>query len=569
MGLFGGSDSEDKKEDTNSDSYYNSPVNPHIVDARVENARSDTVTEQKLTKQSFDGNLGKTTILSEKPLSEFLNATERPHFIFHAEGKPPRKDGNKFLKPHDSGGLAVCFTDKRVILVAGMKDDNHTEEICYTDLRDYETSKGKMKHRISLETEESEYDIYISNYYSKNDLQILSDFLDGGSSASGHEPQQKSDGISKDGSKSVSLNNESQQNVDDGSERNVSQPMSPDISAEELLKYVDEDMKSRRKKELTRTEGETNKPVYKYIDNNTEYVARVLKSSSGNNWYKKNGQKETPSSGRIKYTLTNKEILVIKPEGEEDKIDTIKYSDIADFQSICEGYSSLFSSKRLAVEINTKENHYILNTREWDIVRFINFIRQQTCDEYEFVLMSPECKEKMPESRRFSPYVKVLDRETGVAQMESQGWNYGIGFVQRTKSKSVIEKQGYKIEASDIVIKQDEIKIEGRDNSGKSVTIRRAFDSVGTVDAHTGGQTASSVTVYTDAGVYDIETSYYPLGAEQIREYLMSKIETAEPSSQGEESAIEKIEKLADLRDNGVLTEKEFKEKKQELLDDL
>jgi uncharacterized protein YnzC (UPF0291/DUF896 family) len=49
----------------------------------------------------------------------------------------------------------------------------------------------------------------------------------------------------------------------------------------------------------------------------------------------------------------------------------------------------------------------------------------------------------------------------------------------------------------------------------------------------------------------------------------MSKIETAEPSSQGEESAIEKIEKLADLRDNGVLTEKEFKEKKQELLDDL
>jgi hypothetical protein len=178
--------------------------------------------------------------------------------------------------------------------------------------------------------------------------------------------------------------------------------------------------------------------------------------------------------------------------------------------------------------------------------------------------MSPECKEKAPESRGFPPHVRVLDRETGMAQMESQGWNYGIGFVQRTKSKSVIEKQGYKIEASNIVIKKDKIRIEGKDNSGKSVNIRRAFDSIGTVDAN-----KHTVTVYTDTGVYDISTGYYPPGAEHIREYIMSKIETAEPSSQDEESAIDKIEKLADLRDDGVLTDEEFEEKKSDLLDEI
>lgn len=367
----------------------------------------------------------------------------------------------------------------------------------------------------------------------------------------------------------MSSNNEPQQNVDDTSEKSVSQPMSPEISVKELLKHVDKGRESRIKKELTSTEGETNEPIYNYIDDNTDYVASIFKISSRHEWYKKNGQKKTTSSGRIKYTLTNEKVLIIKPEAEEDKIDTIKYSDIVHFQSIWEGYDSFFSSNRTAVELNTKENHYILNTEERDTIRLINFIRQQTCDEYEFVLMSPECEEKAPESRGFLPHVRVLDRETGMAQMESQGWNYGIGFVQRTKSKSEIEKQGYKIDASNIVIKQDKIKIEGKDNSGKSVNIRRAFDSIGTVDADAGGVAVDGVTVYTDAGVYDIRTQYYPLGTEQIRDYLMSKIETAETSSQDEESAIDKIEKLADLRDNGVLTDEEFEEKKSDLLDEI
>ena len=172
----------------------------------------------------------------------------------------------------------------------------------------------------------------------------------------------------------------------------------------------------------------------------------------------------------------------------------------------------------------------------------------------------------VPESRRnLIPNIRVLDKETGMAQMESQGWNYGIGFVQRTKSESVIKKQGYKIEPSNIVINQDGIKIEGNDNSGtrgKSVNIRRTFDDIGTVDAD-----SDRITLYTNTGVYAISTRYCPLGAEHIREYLMSKIETAEPSSQDEESAIDKIEKLADLRDDGVLTNEEFEEKKSDLLD--
>lgn len=581
MGFFGGSDSDNEEEETDLSNYRNSPVSSYVSDEstkkldplpvseRVNNAESETVTEQKLTSQRFSETTDDYTILNEKPLLEFLDKREQPQFIFHAKSKPPRKNGTKFLKPHHSGGLVVCFASKRVVLVSANKSGNSVKKVDYVNLRGYEISRGRMKHRISLETKKSEYDLYISNYYDKTELDKLSDFLDAENSGSGHEPQQESDAISKSKTKPVSVNDEPEQNVDDTSEKNVSQPMSPDISVKELLKHVDEDRKSRRRKRLTRTEGETNEPVYKYIDNETEYVAGVIKSSSRHDWYKRNGQKETTSSGKIKYALTNKEILVIKPEAEEDKIDTIKYSDIVDFQSIWEGYDSFFSSNRTAVELNTKENHYILNTGERDTIRLINFIRQQTCDEYEFVLMSPECEEKAPESRGFPPHVRVLDRETGMAQMESQGWNYGIGFVQRTKSKSEIEKQGYKIDASNIVITQDKIKIEGKDNNGKSVTIRRAFDSIGTVDADSGGNAVRGVTVYTDTGVYDIRTHYYPLGAEHIREYILSKIETAEPSSQDEESTIDKIEKLADLRDDGVLTDEEFEEKKSDLLDEI
>lgn len=576
MGLFGGSDSEEKKEDTNSDSYYNSPVNSHIVDARVENARSDTVTEQKLTKKSFDGNSGETTILSEKPLSEFLNDTERPHFIFHAEGKPPRKDGNKFLKPHHSGGLAVCFTDKRVILAAGMKDDDDTKEIEYSDLRDYETSKGRLKHRISMNANGLEYDIYISNYYDDNDLRELSDFLDGVISTSNSKPVKKSGSTT-----------EKTQESDTTPDSDSNQNSIPD-SLEKRAKRISKESDSRTvtTPRLTKTISEvsnprvdagfTNAPIASHLDEDDE-VWYILTDEKGGikteEW-----TKEPHQSGQTAFVFTDSRILAIIPGETDDEVVEIEYDEMADYSNTADiWYKSQdprmgvsYAELRIRTKDDTPYLLRILPKYSDECEEWIERIRKKIHDDYVHILLSTG-------TGRIK--LEMLDRETGEAKMETSGWNYGLGFVQRHKSSSKIEKEGYETYATDFVATENGIQVTYKQVDGGKIAMQRSYDAIGAVD-----MTSSGFIIYASSGIYKFSHRYISdwgnsLGIDadrmnEVGEFIRSKVNKADSeqsNSDDEESKdnIEKLERLADLRDEGVLTEEEFEEKKQDLLEEI
>lgn len=167
----GASDVTSKKSGKNTDTLS--------VDERVENARSDTVTKSKLTELNPKGVNGfvEDHFLKESPIIEHLGKKEQPEFIFHAKSKAVRKNGEKHVKPHHSGSLAICFTDQRLLLIAGRKNSDSSECVAYDELEGYETSSGALKHRVSLTFSDSEYDVYISNHYDKNDLRSVGNFL--------------------------------------------------------------------------------------------------------------------------------------------------------------------------------------------------------------------------------------------------------------------------------------------------------------------------------------------------------------------------------------------------------
>lgn len=584
MGLFGGSDSGEKENETDLSGYETSSVNSYIsnevsknrdplsVDEMLENALNHTVTRQRLTKKSFDKSRGETIILSEKSLSDYLTKGEQPHFIFHANGKPPRKDGSKFLKPHHSGGLAVCFTDKRVVLAAGMKDDNDTEKIEYSDLQDYETSKGRMKHRISPETKNSTYDIYISNHYNKGDLQALSDFLDSVISDPTSRPTKKSDSTPKKTEKS-----------DTTPDADSIQDVIPDSKrAERIAK--ESDSRTVTKPRLTKTKsdvtnarvdaGFTNEPIISNIDENEE-VWYILTDKKGGiqtgDWHKKPHQ-----SGQTAFVFTDSRIIAIVPDETEDDVVEINYNSIVDYRDIYDirtkyADNGLIGVNYVELRIKTKsDNKYKLRIKKdyseqcWE---WIDSVRKKLHSDYVKVVLSYGTGEIGME---------VLDRETGEAEMETSGWNYGLGFVERHNSSSKIKKKGYKTTVDDFVIKQNGIEFvyKGRN-------VERSYGEIGAVD-----MTSSGFIIYSEYGIYKftskirIDKTTYEFDRDELKQagkHIQTKVTEADEKSKKKsnsedtetEDKFEKLEKLAELRDNDVLTEEEFKEKKQELLDEL
>jgi hypothetical protein len=603
MGLFGRSDSDEEEKDTDLDNHHTSTIDSYVsdraskksdslsVDERVENAWSETVTKQKLTKQSFDESLGEHTILSEKSLSEFLNATEQPHFIFHAKGKPPRKNGEKFLKPHHSGGLTGCFTDKRVILVAGMKNDNATEEIAYSNLQNYETNTGRMKHRISLETKDLEYDIYISNYYGMDDLKTLSDFLDDVISAPDNKSK-KTDTISKkvegtDTQQDVSdtHKNDSEEESDtipDSHSRQDSIPNSLQNRAKRIGKESDSRTVTKPRLIYTKNDvtndrqdaGFTNTPIVSHLEEDDE-VWYILTDKKGgvktDEW-----TKEPHTSGQTAFVFTDSRILAIVPGEKDDEVVKIKYNKMVSysntkdirFKSQDPRFGVSYAELRVRTEDDTPYILRILPKYSDECEEWIERVRNKIHDDYVHVLLSAG-------TGRIT--LEILDRETGEAKMETSGWNYGLGFVERHTSSSKIEKEGYETYATDFVATENGIQVTYEQVEGESVAMQRTYDEIGAVD-----MTGSGFIIYASSGIYKFSHRYVSdwgnsLGIDadrmkEVGEFIRSKVNEAksEQSHSGEKDTqdnIEKLERLANLKDEGVLTEEEFEEKKQDLLD--
>lgn len=72
--------------------------------------------------------------------------------------------------------------------------------------------------------------------------------------------------------------------------------------------------------------------------------------------------------------------------------------------------------------------------------------------------------------------------------------------------------------------------------------------------------------IVTEANDYYVSAFGSPRAVDKMKEYVRNAKSEQPTSNSGTNSVADELEKLADLKDRGVLTEQEFEQKKEELL---
>jgi hypothetical protein len=110
----------------------------------------------------------------------YLRADEQPQLILAARQKAPRFTGSQ--PPVWSGqnlqGMAMhMITDRRWLIVAGMKEGDQQFEMPLDTVRLLGYSTGRMGHEIKLATEEYRIDIPIGNMYDSDEIDAVVDYV--------------------------------------------------------------------------------------------------------------------------------------------------------------------------------------------------------------------------------------------------------------------------------------------------------------------------------------------------------------------------------------------------------
>lgn len=530
MGFFGGSGS-DNKEETDLSSYET------VVD--------DLDPEDTNFK------------LTENPISWYLSKNEDTRCILSANNKPVKKQRDKYIEPHNENGLAIIFTSKKVILISPGEGSDRWATLRYGGFSKYEVDTGFTKHKVRLiDRWGRDYKIYVSPEHSKSKMSSLDKLLslkidESEERLSAKEYATESWSVSI----SESLRDRAKQIAEKSDSRTVSPPR------------------------LTGTKsgsGFTNKPVISYI-NDDEDVWYILNDKKGG--VSVDDEKKKPhESGRTAFVFTNSRILIISPNEDSDETFEIEYDSIEDRAETHDIYYKYMKNRigisKVSIGIKTDGQSFGLNilTKYSDeCEQWIDSVRKKIHDEYVNVVLSYR------RGKEEKIGMRILDRESGEAEMNTSGWNYGLGLVERHKSSSVIKKKGYKTTVEDFVIKKSSVQFTYKNRS-----VERSYDDIGAVDMTSGG-----FILYTEFGIYEftsglrIDNTTYNFDREELQqagEYIQDRVAEVDnaqnkrannENAPDEEEPLDRIEKLADLRDNGVLTDEEFEEKKSDLLDEI
>lgn len=144
------------------------------LQALLADARHKSVTKKRLTE--LKGGLT-TRYLYEKPLIEYLESGEQPHFILAARQTAPTFSGTE--PPTWSGqnhlrGMAMhMVTDQRWLMVCGMKGGDGQYSVPVREIAVTDHSTGVSGHEIHLLTPKHKISIPIGNMYDSDEVDAV------------------------------------------------------------------------------------------------------------------------------------------------------------------------------------------------------------------------------------------------------------------------------------------------------------------------------------------------------------------------------------------------------------
>ena len=142
------------------------------TESLVDQARGDSVTEKRLSSISPGISQSVDSILKDAPsVIEYLEKDEQPHHCFTNGNKGIIRD--EVVTDNQARSLMVV-TDQRVLLFT---DASAGEAIPLDAVIDTEAVGGMMKHRLDIDTENHSYTFYIKNKFDSDEVESCSEYI--------------------------------------------------------------------------------------------------------------------------------------------------------------------------------------------------------------------------------------------------------------------------------------------------------------------------------------------------------------------------------------------------------
>jgi hypothetical protein len=553
------------------------------VDEMVRNARGNTITAARLTELS-PGFVGSFR-LHDHPLVAYLADGEQPHFIFGGAMSSVKRNGSEVLEPH-RGHLVLCFTDRRILVVAGRSDGDKSMELPYGELEHAVIDVGIMKAKITLK------DIHNYSYSlpcpanDRSDLEELKSFLPNRIEAT--EPP------TEDGQTGSSAPTEP--SVTEWIEDAVSDTVTPERLQEKIV------------------------PGDQGYELNDQPVADYLSEEESPHFIVHHDSKSVEKDGMVfldseeEYSLvacfTERRVGLIAGQNGSDATAQVTYADVEDWNIEI----NTMATASLTEEVGS--SRVILHTGEDEYTIPIDEAYQPYLDDLWGFLTEKIDIEFADDSEpllhyrdddRYSGRVRleIPTRETGEREgVHRETW----GRKQRVET----EEKDYVVTVHELRITESDVYFEADAYDAGTETVRRSYEQIDAID-YKQIEDRGGIVLHIRNTIYefDIEPSTahrrkVKYTVERMRELLSessgaddTSAETAaadadqtdtteddtetrrndravEESEDGTESdttetedPIEKVRRLGELKDEGLLSEEEFEQKKRELLDEI
>lgn len=591
MGLFSSDESE-------------TDVSDGRVEELVNKAKSDTVTEERLTKTDTSGIVSRGfNMADDDPLIEYLENDEQPQFIFFStQAVPPLKipEADAELSTGMSSRSAVCITDRRFIVVVsrgvGIPDPTDAEgvdvevefdrepssnddvciEIPFESVLDFEAipADGGVKidgHKINLRVNKTEIigkvglvfdedyedfegtdevDVVISNAFDKSDIKEVGDYL--------RSQIGKTEAVSDEEKK------ESSKSEDEG--------LGPLFSS-------DSDDDSEEVEELDNREELRNK-----VAESKENLITVEVLAT---FYHHNRDYIVDTSYQLRLEDSRMHFSRIAGGDDEHEFEYSKIAKIEEFK----GYNDvsgvvLILSDDTQIRIGCSELFTEKSTLP-DAVREkieakADLSETETESEYILVHLADICPSELEEYSSTGE-LRVEGWKSGSSEVnadfdassESQGKSRGVelGMFSRSKTSTKSSIEGdldgeisdntYTSDVDTFIIFKENLVLESE------IKLNLHYSEIDNIF-----EQSSGVIIEVGSTTFRIEDLPNDRPISEAVAFVKEQMETfaeEEPiADDGEESvdSADKLRELKELHEDGILTDEEFQSKKEELLDD-
>lgn len=540
-------------------------TNDRTVKQLLDNARHESVTKKRLTK--LKGGLT-ARYLYNKPLIDYLEDDEQPHFILAARSNTPEFSGDN--PPSWSGKTATgmpmyLITNKRMLIVVGSKPDDHVFEIPLTDLQIVDYSTGATKHRIDIKTEEYDIKIPIGNMYDADEIESVVEYIKNYQEDSSQEDENQEDSQLTGETETLSvdeiINNSRHNSVSEDILTNTTSDgiFSADYLRDEaLIEYLEP--------------GE--QPHYIFANDVPPNITEGnVPSLNGGKGYKAINM------------ISDRRWLVVYGHKNGDRHFEIRFEDIT--------YMDLNDSKlgELTIETDELSGVFTLSLVE-DMSEELTEIKDYITPKTQYRPSTSETNKSVIfdyDSGSDKTYAKLtVPTKSSGATFTSQGWNIGGDIVRRTSSKGQIEEESWENYVKKLVIFEDHLQI-GVTYGDMSITSDNRIKQNIRIDLREITDVREGMKSFefeTPEDVYQfklgkkgVASMADPAVAQKAVQKIKKAVRDApkpektdsntESTTSSEPDPMEKLSKIKKLNDQDVITEEEFEEKKKELLDQI